>query len=277
MTVPPNPERKFEVTLEQDTFTEEKYALFENYQRIVHREPPKSITKRGFRRFLCESPLKRKTRDLNGREQKLGSYHQCYRLDGRLIAMGVLDLLPHCVSAVYFIYHDDFGKWSFGKLSALREVTLALEGDYKYYYMGYYIHSCAKMRYKADYKPQHVLDPVSLEWSELDEDLKSKMAEHVLASRSKEGNQQTPNSGNLEDDEQTSDYAQVLETAADAEAAMNELGISFFKIGMPGVMSLEELLKEVNLDEIRVSLRGYQAMTKVKIYFVFKHHESFCS
>ena len=28
----------------------------------------------------------------------------CYRLDGRLIAMGVLDLLPHGVSSVYLLY-----------------------------------------------------------------------------------------------------------------------------------------------------------------------------
>lgn len=25
--------------------------------------------------------------------------------------------------------------------------------DLQYYYMGYYIHSCPKMRYKADYSP----------------------------------------------------------------------------------------------------------------------------
>ena len=77
--------------------------------------------------------------------------------------MAILDLLPHCVSGVYFIYHSDFEKWSFGKLSALREAALALEGGYQYYYMGYYIHSCAKMRYKGEYRPQHVLDPESYE------------------------------------------------------------------------------------------------------------------
>ena len=65
--------------------------------------------------------------------------------------------------------------WAFGKLGALREAAFAIEGRYRYYYMGklrradsasdsrptlsagYYIHSCPKMRYKRDYKTQQVL------------------------------------------------------------------------------------------------------------------------
>lgn len=36
-------------------------------------------------------------------------------------------------------YHEDVKDWIFGKLSALREISLALEGDYQYYYMGRHI------------------------------------------------------------------------------------------------------------------------------------------
>jgi arginine-tRNA-protein transferase len=50
--------------------------------------------------------------------------------------MSVLDLLPNSVSGVYFIYHQDYVKWSFGKLSACREAALAKEGGYRYYNMG---------------------------------------------------------------------------------------------------------------------------------------------
>jgi arginine-tRNA-protein transferase len=76
--------------------------LFANYQRVVHHEGPSKISKAGFERFLC-SGLERTTLVENGKEKKIGSYHQCYRLDGKLIAMGVLDLLPHCVSSVYLM------------------------------------------------------------------------------------------------------------------------------------------------------------------------------
>lgn len=107
--------------------------MFENYQRNVHKEGPEEISKGGFTRFLCDSPLKPET-TITGKN--LGSYHQCYRLDGRLIAVGVLDLLPNCVSGVYFIYDEDYEKWHMGKVSACREACLAKEGDYGYYYMG---------------------------------------------------------------------------------------------------------------------------------------------
>ncbi len=71
------------------------------------------------------------------REDKiLGSYHQCYRLDGKLVAIAVLDLLPHAVSSVYLVYDPDFGQWEFGKLSALREIALTIQDGYQYYYMG---------------------------------------------------------------------------------------------------------------------------------------------
>ena len=33
-------------------------------------------------------------------------------------------------------YDPDFDEWQLGKLSALREIALALEGQYRYYYMG---------------------------------------------------------------------------------------------------------------------------------------------
>jgi arginine-tRNA-protein transferase len=48
-----------------------------------------------------------------------------YRVDGKLIAIGVVDILPACVSSVYFMYDTAWEKFSLGKLSALREATLA--------------------------------------------------------------------------------------------------------------------------------------------------------
>lgn len=107
--------------------------MYENYQRIVHKEPPHRISKGGFKNFLCSSPLRSEIQDSpDGKKKHLGSYHQCYRIDGKLVAVGVLDLLPQCVSAVYFMYHEDVHKWQFGKLGALREASLAVEDDYWY-------------------------------------------------------------------------------------------------------------------------------------------------
>jgi len=40
--------------------------------------------------------------------------------------------------------------------------------DLKYYYMGYYIHSCSKMRYKARFRPSYLLCPLQYTWHAID-------------------------------------------------------------------------------------------------------------
>ena len=257
---PPEPAHRLEVSLEPDNFTEEKYTIFENYQRAVHHEKPSDISQQGFRRFLCDSPLHRNTGASNGTEQPLGSFHQCYRLNGRLIAVGVIDLLPHCVSSVYFMYHEDFERWSFGKLSALREAALALEAGYEYYYMGYYIHSCVKMRYKADYKPQYVLDPESLEWNPLDGDLRQLLDSKAYVSLSRE---RGSSGDEAVSDGESSEYRHKgmkpdslpFPLPADAEAAV-EHGTSLFELEIPGVLTVEEVVEKVDIDRISMELQG---------------------
>jgi len=260
--VDPAPDHLFTATLEPDTFTQEKYDLFHDYQQNVHKEGPSEITPTGFKRFLCGSPLERRTEPSG---QKLGSYHHCYRLDGRLIAMSVLDLLPHGVSGVYFLYHRDFEKWSLGKLSALRETALALEGGYEYYYMGYYIHSCLKMRYKGTYKPQHVLDFEAFEWSPLDEKMGRLMDKRkwVSMSRERKGEKEAVDPAESNGSAEGSDSTPATATASTAlyptpyypvpaEAANSNL--SLLELGMPGTLSLQELEETVDLDDVKISL-----------------------
>ncbi|KAM6482183.1 arginine-tRNA-protein transferase [Trichoderma sp. SZMC 28011] len=166
---PPEPAHKWEVTLEEDTFTEEKYLVYDNYQRVVHGDEPGERTRHSFERFLCNSPLQRQVMvGPDGRKRRLGSYHQCYRLDGVLVAVGVLDLLPQSVSSVYFLYHESVHTFAPGKLGALYEIALAVEEGYRWWYPGFYIHSCPKMKYKIDYGPQYILDPDNLDWRPLD-------------------------------------------------------------------------------------------------------------
>jgi len=77
-----------------------RYALFDNYQKTIHKD--QCTSESGFKRFLCSGLGQRATIE-DGKQKLMGSYHQCYRLDGKLIAMGVLDLLPKCVSSVYLM------------------------------------------------------------------------------------------------------------------------------------------------------------------------------
>ncbi|XP_068230493.1 arginyl-tRNA--protein transferase 1 isoform X4 [Palaemon carinicauda] len=98
-----------------------------------------------------------------------GSFHHQYWLDGRLIAVGVLDILPNCVSSVYLYYDPEFSFLSLGTYASLRELALTRElqrtaPSLKWYYMGFYIHSCPKMRYKGNYSPSYLLCPETYNW-----------------------------------------------------------------------------------------------------------------
>lgn len=226
LKTPPEPAHVLKVTLEPDNYTEEKYTLFENYQRIVHHEPPHRISKSGFKSFLCQSPLPRRIETIGEQEKRLGSYHQCYRLDGKLVAIGVLDLLPQCVSAVYFMYHESVHQHGFGKLGALREIALAQEEGYKWWYAGFYIHSCIKMRYKGDYSPQYMLDPDTYQWDLLDANLKKKLDKRKFVSLSRERSGQIPNQSNEKATNSQAENGTIEEDEEDQGTYLPEKSIS---------------------------------------------------
>lgn len=182
---PIEPAHKLEVKLEPDTCTKEKHDVMLRYQVKVHKDPEWRWSEQSFKRFLCTG-LNRQTLKIKGRTMKLGSYHQCYRLDGKLVAVGVLDLLPHAVSSVYLFYDPDYQEWDWGKISALNEIALAREKGYQYYYMGYYIHSCQKMRYKGRFEPSCILDPESLDWHSLDDAFRKRLDQKKYVSISAE-------------------------------------------------------------------------------------------
>jgi arginine-tRNA-protein transferase len=133
------PAHKFTLELDNDGFTIEKYILYERYQRIIHREGKHEITQDQFQRFLCSTPFQHKiySDKMTGEHRKTGSFHQLYRIDGVLVAFAVLDFLPNTISSVYFVYDpESMGKFGMGKVSAVREVAMCIEGGYKYYGLG---------------------------------------------------------------------------------------------------------------------------------------------
>ncbi|SCV56918.1 related to arginine-tRNA-protein transferase [Fusarium fujikuroi] len=235
---PPEAAHKLVVTLEHDDCTDEKFAVYQNYQAVVHKESPDEITKSGFRRFLCDSPLRRETMvTSDGRKRRLGSYHQCYRLDGRLVAIGVLDLLPECISSVYFLYHESIYQYAPGKLGALYEIALSIEEGYGWWYPGYYIHGCPKMWYKIDYSPQHILDPVSLTWDPLDRtvlDLLDKKP-YLSLSLEKEQASREIEQSSASPAKDTNESDKVEDKGSDSAASDEDDNNWLFSTGMPGI------------------------------------------
>uniref|UniRef100_A0A914ZQS7 Arginyl-tRNA--protein transferase 1 n=1 Tax=Parascaris univalens TaxID=6257 RepID=A0A914ZQS7_PARUN len=157
---------------EFDATLDESFAVYQKYQTTIHNDH--SCSKRGYLNFLANSPLFNDEDSASQKTIELGSYHQQYVLDDRIIAVGVVDVLPRCLSSKYFYYDPDFSFLSLGTYAALREIAftreLAKERPHlHYYYMGYYIDSCPKMRYKGRFRPSDLLCDYSFTWVPLDE------------------------------------------------------------------------------------------------------------
>uniref|UniRef100_A0A914VII9 Arginyl-tRNA--protein transferase 1 n=1 Tax=Plectus sambesii TaxID=2011161 RepID=A0A914VII9_9BILA len=142
----------------------ESFSVYRRYQMTIHHDAATDCDKGSFVDFLEKKPSS-SCADFAG----FGSFHQQYVLDGKIIAVGVLDILPRCVSAKYFYYDPAYQFLSLGTYSALVEIALVrklakIVPALRWYYMGFYIDSCPKMRYKGRYLPSDLLCPETFTW-----------------------------------------------------------------------------------------------------------------
>ncbi|XAR71936.1 Arginyltransferase [Bertholletia excelsa] len=172
---PQGTRRRLEIHLKISSFDPEEFALYKRYQIKVHNETPDQVTESSYRQFLVDTPLVYVPATGNDMVPPcgFGSFHQQYVIDGQLVAVGVIDILPKCLSSKYLFWDPDFAFLSLGKYSALQEIEWIKENQLhcpslEYYYLGYYIHSCPKMRYKAAYRPSELLCPLRYQWVPFD-------------------------------------------------------------------------------------------------------------
>lgn len=162
---------KLEIRTRTSVFDPEEFSLYRKYQIAIHNEKPEDVSEDTFRRFLVDTPL---TFVPPSAEEGdcfwgLGSFHQQYLIDGRLVAVGVIDILPSCLSSNYFFWDPDFAFLSLGRYSALKEIEWVQSAkkycqSLEYYYLGHYIHSCPKMHYKVTFRPSELLCPIRVQW-----------------------------------------------------------------------------------------------------------------
>jgi arginine-tRNA-protein transferase len=145
---------------------DESFGVYKKYQVAIHRDAP---SKYQFQQFLCNASLLQEDEEKQPGYRQ-GAFHQQYVIDGKIMAVGVIDILPHCISSVYLYFDPAYAFLSPGTLTSLFEIAFIrnLQQEkwplLKYYYMGYYIHSNPKMRYKAKYHPSWLVCPVTYEW-----------------------------------------------------------------------------------------------------------------
>ncbi|CAF4615337.1 unnamed protein product [Rotaria sp. Silwood1] len=154
----------------------ESHLIYERYQMAIHGDTKSECSFSQYKRFLCQSTLEKDCSRIPSSKIPscgYGSFHLQYYLNNKIIACSVIDILPQGISSVYFYYEPAFGFLKLGVYSALKEIELTRQlareiPDIKYYYLGFYVHTCVKMRYKGQYKPSFLLCPETYTWHRIE-------------------------------------------------------------------------------------------------------------
>ena len=135
------PKHVYTIELHRAVYTDELYEMYSKYEKAVHN---KERDKEQLKRFVCSSPVYDPQTEPErakmippynyemvdeGREYKdealypgLGSFHYYHRIDGKLVAMGVIDITKTCLNSQYFIYDPDYSFLCLGVVGAIHEI-----------------------------------------------------------------------------------------------------------------------------------------------------------
>lgn len=82
----------------------------------------------------------------------------CYYSEDRLVGVGYVDALTIGLSAIYFFYEPDERQRGLGVWNVLNLIVEARRRGLPHAYLGYHVSECQSLEYKADFRPNEVLD-----------------------------------------------------------------------------------------------------------------------
>ncbi len=127
-----------------DRLGDEHYALYSTYLRARHPNGGMDPNDAGaFHRFL-DAPWSQ-TLFLEFRQQQ------------RLLALAVVDQVPHGLSAVYTFFDPTQPQRGLGSYAILRQIEVARDAGLDYVYLGYWVAESRKMDYKRRFRPLQVM------------------------------------------------------------------------------------------------------------------------
>jgi arginyl-tRNA--protein-N-Asp/Glu arginylyltransferase len=130
-----------EVTVGEPDATPEKHDLYRRYLGARH-EGQMDGSQEEFEGFLYSSCLE--------------TVEVTYRLQGRVVAVGIADAEPQAWSAVYCYFDPDLGRRALGVFNVLRLLEECRRRAIAHLYLGFYVQDCARMNYKAGYRPHEI-------------------------------------------------------------------------------------------------------------------------
>ena len=149
------PMARLTVQLLPTHFSQDAFILYNEYNFKKHDKTAKS--EQSYIEHAVDSVISNQTVDGIG----YGSYHQMYLLDGKLVAVSLIDIVPKGIVSAYMWYSLDkeVSKYSLGVYSALKEIEMVQElsktnPEMKYYYLQGWNDGNKKLAYKASYPPE---------------------------------------------------------------------------------------------------------------------------
>src|SRR5262245_3441813 len=82
-----------------------------------------------------------------------------YRLDGVLVGIGIADVEPRALSAVYCYFEPVLGPRGLGTFNVLWLNQEARRRGSTHVYLGYFVEGARTMAYKAGFRPCEILRP----------------------------------------------------------------------------------------------------------------------
>ena len=89
----------------------------------------------------------------------------CFREDGRLVSVAVVDHLPQALSAVYTFFDPALHERGLGTHAVLEQIRHARLGELQHVYLGYWVEHSSKMDYKRRFRPLEAL--IGTRWHDL--------------------------------------------------------------------------------------------------------------
>jgi arginine-tRNA-protein transferase len=142
------------------TSLREFFHLYNSFQDAVHPGKSKFKTARDLHWGFVNSPL------MWSQSKPWGTFHMKYYLDGELVMLSVVDILPHYFVSIYFIYNPAIRFLQPGIYTCLREIAYIqqlqkLHPELEYYNLGFFNDYSQKISYKKQFKPTEILCPIT--------------------------------------------------------------------------------------------------------------------